>query len=87
MLQYRRGNRQMHHQANISFKTQSQIFTFSDLVKLKQQNNNAVTWVLAKKSYWTKKKARSKYNNKRPKIQFLKKRKTIVEVLYNWNLL
>ena len=43
MLQYRRGNPQMHQQVNISFMTQSQIFSFSDLVKLKQYNNNALT--------------------------------------------
>ena len=87
MLQYRRGNPQMHQQANISFMTQSRIFSFSDLVKLKQYNNNALTWVLAKKVIELKKNPCSKYNNKRPKIKFLKKRKTIVEVLCNWNLI
>ena len=40
----------------------------------------------SRKNYWTKKNPRSEYNNKRPKIQFLKKRKTIVEALCNENL-
>ena len=40
----------------------------------------------SRKNYWTKKNPRSEYNNKRPKVQFLKKRKTIVEALCNENL-